>query len=166
MLDGSQVDRYERPRVPPSQCSTSGVEAPSPTTQALEAVGADTAFKLAPSLKIRGEPDTLSPPVQALHGGLAVGVVDAAALREGAMQATTVSIRVKAMMMRWPPQLRCALNARRVACDSILPPPIRGRRTVPTVSFSTISATRLTQKVPWLCVPLSREVCPFRLLLE
>jgi len=24
-----------------------------------------------------------------------------------------------------------------------------------------ISAARLTQRVPWLCVPLSREVCPF-----
>jgi hypothetical protein len=26
---------------------------------------------------------------------------------------------------------------------------------------NTISATRLTQRVPWLCVPLSQEVCLF-----
>jgi hypothetical protein len=28
------------------------------------------------------------------------------------------------------------------------------------------SATRLTRRVPWLCVPLSREVCPYRLLID
>ena len=27
------------------------------------------------------------------------------------------------------------------------------------------SAARLTQRVPWLCVPLLQEVCPFQLML-
>jgi hypothetical protein len=46
-------------------------------------------------------------------------------------------------------------------------PPIRAEQGAAekTAAFSiNVSATRLTQRAPWLCVPLSREVCLFRLL--
>jgi hypothetical protein len=41
-------------------------------------------------------------------------------------------------------------------------PPARGEgRWENSEERMAISAARLTQRVPWLCVPLSREVCPF-----
>jgi hypothetical protein len=40
-----------------------------------------------------------------------------------------------------------------------------GARPRKRVRTNTISAARLTQGVPWLCVPPSREICLFRLLV-
>jgi hypothetical protein len=42
--------------------------------------------------------------------------------------------------------------------------PEQAGRWVGSYVLITTSAARLTQGVPWLCVPLSREVCPYLLL--
>ena len=42
--------------------------------------------------------------------------------------------------------------------------PEKAGRWVGSYVLITTSAARLTQGVPWLCVPLSREVCPYLLL--